>query len=602
MIATNTLKDKLRDQAQEVCEHLFPHGRKVGNEFVIGSLAGEAGESLKINLNGKTGVWKDFASDEGGDNLLELWRAVRGCDFRQAADEIRAFLKLPDFNPRESIVRQGSKPRKKMADLKRQSTDTAMNPESSVGKYMIRERRLSEATLKRFRIAEGEIDKWGAAIVFPSKSADGSTTEMVKRVALKLDDKGKKVERTQGGEKILFGKHTCDPGGDLVIAEGEIDAMSWAEAGAENVVSVPYGANNHHWLENDLEWVDQFDRVLIAFDDDEAGQQGAAKLADRIGREKCWNVSMPYGCNDANEALQVGRITELAECYHNAAIMKPATLRNWTDFVDDALIYLEGASCGGSGFPTFFSGRFKIRPNEVTIWSGYAGHGKTAVLNQVIGDMCNAGERACIASMEISNQRTVATMIRQQTQREAPTREDVDAMNWSTDQVFIFDKLGDCDWREMLAAFLFAFRAFGVTQFVIDSLTLCGIDTDDYNQQRKFMDALAQFARNHPVHVHLVAHSRKGDEANLPEKIEVHGSSSIGNLADNGITVWRNKKKEKGLEDAKSGVKFDPDKVADLEAQPDARIVVWKQRESDGSEPRVFLRFDNSLRIFSVYK
>lgn len=71
-------------------EHLlaswFPRGKKVGKEFVVGSLSGEKGESLSINLN--TGVWKDFSSGDGGGDLISLYAAMHGVSQRDAAVEL----------------------------------------------------------------------------------------------------------------------------------------------------------------------------------------------------------------------------------------------------------------------------------------------------------------------------------------------------------------------------------------------------------------------------------------------------------------------------------------------------------------------------------
>lgn len=67
-------------------EQWFPNGRRAGHEWQVGSLAGEAGKSLSINL--RTGVWKDFAGDEGGGDLLSLYAKSRGLQMLAAAREL----------------------------------------------------------------------------------------------------------------------------------------------------------------------------------------------------------------------------------------------------------------------------------------------------------------------------------------------------------------------------------------------------------------------------------------------------------------------------------------------------------------------------------
>lgn len=64
----------------------FPNGHREGHEFKIGSLSGEPGRSLSINL--RSGAWKDFASDAGGSDPVSLLAAIRGCSMKDAAIEL----------------------------------------------------------------------------------------------------------------------------------------------------------------------------------------------------------------------------------------------------------------------------------------------------------------------------------------------------------------------------------------------------------------------------------------------------------------------------------------------------------------------------------
>ena len=50
------IRATLHARAAEVCTHLLPAGQRNGAEYEVGSLAGEPGESLKINLAGVLGV------------------------------------------------------------------------------------------------------------------------------------------------------------------------------------------------------------------------------------------------------------------------------------------------------------------------------------------------------------------------------------------------------------------------------------------------------------------------------------------------------------------------------------------------------------------
>jgi len=67
----------------EVLCTLFPNGKQLRQEFQIGSLQGEKGQSLKVSMSGdKAGLWHDFESNAGGD-IFDLWAAVHNLDAKR---------------------------------------------------------------------------------------------------------------------------------------------------------------------------------------------------------------------------------------------------------------------------------------------------------------------------------------------------------------------------------------------------------------------------------------------------------------------------------------------------------------------------------------
>ena len=89
------------------------------------------------------------------------------------------------------------------------------------------------------------------------------------------------------------------------------------------------------------------------------------------------------------------------------------------------------------------------------------------------------------------------------------------------------------------------------------------------------------------VHVHLVAHPRKGqDETRGPGKLDVAGSSKITDGADNVFTVWSARKDENSAEN-------DPDK-------PDAKLELQKQRNGDVQHYSQYLWFNKAAQQFAT--
>lgn len=84
MIDFLALAARVLSQSRSLLPAWFPEGRFRGNEFVVGNIAGDKGDSLSINWT--TGRWSDFASPEftGGD-LISLYAAIHHIDQGAAA-------------------------------------------------------------------------------------------------------------------------------------------------------------------------------------------------------------------------------------------------------------------------------------------------------------------------------------------------------------------------------------------------------------------------------------------------------------------------------------------------------------------------------------
>jgi hypothetical protein len=80
----------LLSRAEMVCAHLLPDGRKINGEWRVGSIGGERGKSMGVNL--REGVWSDFAGGDGGADLIALWAEKRGIKMSEAYDEAAEWL------------------------------------------------------------------------------------------------------------------------------------------------------------------------------------------------------------------------------------------------------------------------------------------------------------------------------------------------------------------------------------------------------------------------------------------------------------------------------------------------------------------------------
>jgi twinkle protein len=273
------------------------------------------------------------------------------------------------------------------------------------------------------------------------------------------------------------------------------------------------------------------------------------------------------------DEIDFGAYMEMTDSAHK---VRPAS-----EFVDAVIdkLYGQGQSAGANLPWSKTHGLFKARPGEVTVWTGWNGHKKSMLLGQVILGFCSQGEKACIASMEMRPESTLARMSRQASGGDEPSIKFIrDFHAWTDGKLWLYNHLGQVPWQKMVAVCRYGVEKLGIQHIVIDSLMKCGIGEDDYNGQKNFLDALCVVARDMNTHIHLVAHSKKGtDEEKPPNKMDVKGAGTMTDLVDNVIVLWTNKKKDKE--------RMKPLPNADLMAKPDQLLIIEKQRngEHEGS-------------------
>ncbi|WP_341820693.1 AAA family ATPase [Wolbachia endosymbiont (group A) of Myopa testacea] len=82
------LKTQLLQNIRSCLFHLLPRGTFRGDKFYVGDVQGNKGKSTVIELTGeRTGLWKDFATGEGGD-IIDLWATVQGKNAKTEFPEV----------------------------------------------------------------------------------------------------------------------------------------------------------------------------------------------------------------------------------------------------------------------------------------------------------------------------------------------------------------------------------------------------------------------------------------------------------------------------------------------------------------------------------
>jgi 5S rRNA maturation endonuclease (ribonuclease M5) len=271
-----------------------------------------------------TGQWYCHKCGEAG-SLFSLKRLLKD------VQEVKAFQDLSPKNTVETDITPE-------VDL----AHNLMNLHPRVLRYL-QHRHFSPEAIDHFKIGVSVED--GKVWIWYPFWRKGKILNVKKRTM----PPDKEFRRHTGGPSILFNEDAINPD-ELIICEGESDALSLWSIGVRNVVGVPIGAQGIK-----PEWIDQLDKVgkiYIAYDSDEPGQIGASKLATRLGIERTYNILLPVGYKDVNEYLSSHSLADWQELQGKAQKFDVETVRPLGRVIQDVIRRVQnGGEEDGIEFP-----------------------------------------------------------------------------------------------------------------------------------------------------------------------------------------------------------------------------------------------------------
>ena len=402
-------------------------------------------------------------------------------------------------------------------------------------------------------------------------------------VNVKYRSENKSFRLEKGAELCLYKLDDILGANQVIICEGEWDALSFEVAGFPNCVSVPNGAPppNAKSFDRHFDYLNSVDfskvrQFIIAVDSDEPGRILKSELVRRLGPELCFFVEYPAGCKDANDVLVKHGKDALAKLVTEARPIPLAGLIDAASVQDEVLsIYDNGHEAGinpGSPELGYF---YTVKPGQLTIVTGVPGSGKSAWVDWVCYSLAESNgwtfgvcspenhpvSEHVIKFIELKSGRPFAG-------RDKLSREEAEKCTQWVDKYFTFISLEEDveDWsvRGILDMARLLVKRKGIRGLVIDPWNQLdhtrkeGLSETEHIS--RCLSEIRQFARNYGVHVWVVAHPTKlPKEAEgtfpVPNMYSISGSAAWFNTADFGVAIWRDVK-ERG-----SPVKVDIQKV-----------------------------------------
>ncbi len=145
-------------------------------------------------------------------------------------------------------------------------------------------------------------------------------------------------------------------------------------------------------------------------------------------------------------------------------------------------------------WPSTFA-KFRFRESEVTVWTGFNGHGKSYALGMVCAGLVAQKTKVCIASFEMPARRTLYRLVRQVSGRDALTADFARGyLAVAKEHLWLYDHIGQTTPEKLLAVIRYCHDKKAIRHFVIDSFLTCGLPEDGngaMTEQKQFIGGCA---------------------------------------------------------------------------------------------------------------
>ena len=442
----------------------------------------------------------------------------------------------------------------------------------SKAKEYISKRCISENTIKYANVKE---DNKGN-IVFIYKNEIGEHITNKYRPARKINKDKKELKmwfESDTNINTLYLMDKADITKPLVICEGEFDALSLIEAGYKNAVSVPTGCKSTEWITTNWTWLEQFEEIILWYDNDEAGKEGVNEVFNRLPNKV---VKIVYSdiCNDINEILYKFGKSVVLKQLEKASIPLVSGVKSTKQISTFNIYEAETVQLGIRKIDNGIIGMPLGTLNVVTVRTG---EGKSTILNQFfIGESIRQGYKVFLFSGELTESNAkgwlLDTLANEDDLLEFTNKKGINYKKISSNAVermdnYLEDKFylyteEDYTIKSIIAKMEIMAKRYGVKVFCIDNLMVTENDEkEELRNQTEIVKMLKSFAKKYNCIVHLVAHPRKAYAGQTGlDKTDISGSANITNLADYVMIVQRIKDEEDSTKDKHTILSIDKDR------------------------------------------
>lgn len=373
----------------------------------------------------------------------------------------------------------------------------------------------------------------------------------------------------------LFGQQVAQAGGKYItITEGECDAMAAYELLGSKwpVVSVKNGAQGAvKDVQENLEFLESFDTVVISFDNDKPGREASKKVARILKPGKAKILSLPTEFKDPNEMLKLGHHKAYVTAWWASKLYTPSGILNVSEERENykKRERKESIPYPWQGLNDKLEG---LRQGELITLTGGTGLGKSSVTRELEHWLItNTNDKVGVIALEEDWRRTVDGIL----SIEANARLHIDSVRAqfseeeidnffnvlydgeNKNRVFVHAHLGMNDVDSVFSKLRFMAMGLECKWIVFDHLHMLLSMTTDGDERRNIDSIMHNFrtlVEETGVGLILVSHLRRidgnrGHENGIETGLNhLRGSQSIAQLSDCVISLERNQQSEDPIE------------------------------------------------------
>ena len=418
-------------------------------------------------------------------------------------------------------------------------------------------RGISQKTLTDMKISEGQ--EW-----MPQVSDNVNTIQFnyfinEQLINTKFRDGRKNFKLVKGAEKVFYNINNIVNHDWCVIVEGEMDALSLYEVGITNVISVPNGATlnrlNLDYLDNCIEYFDDKQKIILATDSDEAGQNLQQELIRRFGAEVCWLAD--FGIHkDANDLLIADGRNALIDAIHNSTAVPLENVVTVNDINDELEEFIhEGFKPGYQVGLDNFDSIFSTYTGQFITVTGVPSSGKSDFVDRMaVGYQMKYGWKTAFASPENKPTFLHAHKLIRKIGGWMPKKEDLGGDKWNrcfevVNDNFYFIEAERYDLDAVLKKGAELVKRKGIKCLVIDPYNKVKMkgagDLSITDATMEYLAKIEAFAKKYDVLVIIVAHPTKmykKDDGTIdePTMYNIKGGGEWYDASYHGLLVHRN--------------------------------------------------------------